>query len=173
MSNTLGLNFKLKAIAESTETAGATSSMLIERERNTPHADIGRVRSALVRDGARLVEADYMKFWQDLQDAGAGSIIYGRKGKPSRFAWHYSLRMIGQAMLTGKGKFEGVPKAEAQPEAVVEAPVAKTAKKKLSAGPVSIKMENDKISILLPNGKVVKVESEEDALAILKAVQGA
>ena len=38
-----------------------------------------------------------LTFWKELEAAGVGSIIYGRKGKPNRFSWHYSLKSVAQS----------------------------------------------------------------------------
>lgn len=92
---------KLKAIAHSTPTAEITVTSLALRERLRHSSDIQRTKSQLIRDGEKIVDADYMKLWKDLQDAGIGSIIYGRKGRPDRFEWHYSLKSVAKAALEG------------------------------------------------------------------------
>lgn len=92
---------KLKAIAHKNDTATITAMSLRLRERQRHTSDITRTRSELARQGERIVESDYMQFWKDLQVAGVGSIIYGRKGKPDRFEWHYSLKSVAKACIDG------------------------------------------------------------------------
>lgn len=92
---------KLKAIAHKSKTAEVTALSLAMRERLRHSSDITRTRSELARAGERIVESDYMQFWKDLQAAGVGSIIYGRKGKPDRFDWHYSLKAVSKACIEG------------------------------------------------------------------------
>jgi len=92
---------KLKEIAHRTPTATITATALAERERIRHFSDIARTRSQLVRDGVKIVDSDYMQFWNELQDSGVGSIIYGTKGKPNRFAWHFSLKSVAKSMLEG------------------------------------------------------------------------
>lgn len=93
---------KLKAIAHKSHTAIVTATSLALRERLRHSSDITRTRSELARQGEKIVESDYMQFWKDLQTAGVGSIIYGRKGKPDRFDWHYSLKSIAKACIDGQ-----------------------------------------------------------------------
>lgn len=92
---------KLKEIASRNETASITANSLATRERIRHHSDIIRTRAQLVRDGQRIVDSDYMQFWKELENAGVGSLIFGRKGKPNRFAWHFSLKSIAKSMLEG------------------------------------------------------------------------
>jgi hypothetical protein len=92
---------KLKAIGHASHTAEVTMTALAMRERLRHFSDITRTRNQLVRNGERLVEEDYMAFWKSLQDAGVGVIVYGRKGRPDRFEWHYSLKKVAKASLEG------------------------------------------------------------------------
>jgi hypothetical protein len=92
---------KLKAIAHKNDTSIVTAMSLRLRERQRHTSDITRTRSELARQGERIVESDYIQFWKDLQAAGVGSIIYGRKGKPDRFEWHYSLKSVAKACIDG------------------------------------------------------------------------
>lgn len=100
--NSITLNgTKLKEIAHKSHTATVTATSLALRERLRHSSDITRTRSELARQGERIVESDYMQFWKDLQAAGVGSIVYGRKGKPDRFDWHYSLKSVAKACIDG------------------------------------------------------------------------
>lgn len=91
----------LKKIAHKNATATVTATDLATRERIRVYSDIGRTRSRLIRQGAKIVDNDYMQFWEDLEKAGVGSIVRGRKDKADRFAWHYSLKDVSKSMLDG------------------------------------------------------------------------
>ena len=93
---------QLKAIAHKSHTATVVATSLACRDRLRHESDITRTKNALIRDGEKIVEADYMQFWKDLQLAGAGSIVYGRKGKPDRFTWNYSLKKVAESMIEGR-----------------------------------------------------------------------
>lgn len=92
---------KLREIAHKSHTATVTATSLALRERLRHSSDITRTRAELARQGERIVESDYMQFWKDLQSANVGSIVYGRKGKPDRFDWHYSLKSVAKACIEG------------------------------------------------------------------------
>ena len=93
---------KLKKIANASHTAQVIVNALSERQRLRHTSDIQRTKNALIRSGERIVESDYEQFWEDIQAAGAGSIIYGRNGRQDDFKWHYSLKNVSKAMLDGK-----------------------------------------------------------------------
>lgn len=92
---------RLKEIAHSTPTAVVTMTALALRERTRNSSDITRTRRELQSQGERIVDEDYMRLWKDLQDAGYGSIIFGRRGKNDRFEWHYSLKQVAQTAIGG------------------------------------------------------------------------
>lgn len=99
---TVTLNGKqLREIAHKTRTAEITMTAMAMRERLRHFSDISRTRTQLLRAGEKIIDEDYKQFWKDLQAAGVGSIIYGRKGKPDRFEWHYSLKKVAKAALEG------------------------------------------------------------------------
>lgn len=108
---------KLKEIAHKSHTATVTATSLALRERLRHSSDITRTRAELARQGERIVEADYMQFWKDLQVAGVGSIVYGRKGKPDRFDWYYSLKSIAKACIDGSNVQAVKVAGPMQPEA--------------------------------------------------------
>lgn len=92
----------LKKIANSSHTAEVVMTDMALRERLRPFSDIQRTRNRLVREGEKIIEDDYKAFWKSLQDAGAGVIVYGRKGQPDRFQWHYSMKKVAEAALEGR-----------------------------------------------------------------------
>lgn len=92
---------KLKLVCNASHTAEVTMTALALRERDRPFSDITRTRNYLSRSGERVVEGDYMNFWKGLEDLGVGIIVYGRRGKPDRFEWHYSLKKVAKAAIEG------------------------------------------------------------------------
>lgn len=98
---------KASEIAHSNETALATMEELNNRQRNRKFLNIELIHKNLLRKGLKIVDADYMKYWKDMQEAGVGSIVYGRKGNPDRFACNYNLKDVAQVALGG-GKVEEI-----------------------------------------------------------------
>ncbi len=86
-------------ITHSNETALATTEELKSRVRNRRYTNIEKTRKLLVQKQLKIVEGDYVQYWKDMQAAGFGSIIYGRKGNPDRFAWNYNLKDVASAGL--------------------------------------------------------------------------
>jgi hypothetical protein len=102
-SQTVTLNGSLlKKIGHASHTAEVVLLDLACRERLRTFSDIPRTRNKLIRDGNKIVEADYMAFWKGLQDAGVGVLVYERKGgPPARFEWHYSMKKVAKAAMEG------------------------------------------------------------------------
>lgn len=144
---------KLKAIAHKSHTATVTATSLALRERLRHSSDITRTRSELARQGERIVEADYMQFWKDLQAAGVGSIVYGRKGKPDRFDWHYSLKEVAKACIDGSD-VKAFKTSHAAP--AKEEPKAKTVLRKATA------KEEPKAKAELDAGRLVFIPLRAD-----------
>lgn len=92
----------LSSIASASDTALTITKTLANRERIRHVTDISRVRNELVKSGKRIVDEEYMAYWKSLQKEKIGTIIFGRGGKPNRFAWHYSLKSVAQAANEGK-----------------------------------------------------------------------
>lgn len=92
----------LQTISNASPTAEAVTVYLSQRERLRHFSDIHRVKNSLIRMGEKIVDSDYNSYWKSLQDEGAGVIVYGRKGRPDRFEWHYSMKKVAEAALQGK-----------------------------------------------------------------------
>lgn len=92
----------LQTIAQSSETARAVLKSLAGRERLRHDSDLARTKAQLLAEGTKVVDSEYMQLWRDLQAANVGSIVYGRRGNPSRFKWHYSLKTVADTALTGR-----------------------------------------------------------------------
>lgn len=103
--NNTTLNGKqLHEISQKSHSAEVTLLSLAMRDRARSFSDINRTKAKLVKDGEKIVNEDYMQFWKDLQTAGVGSIVYGRKGNPNKFVWHFSLKSVAQVALDGNDK---------------------------------------------------------------------
>lgn len=112
---------KLYKIAHASHSAEVTNISLALRTRLRGYSDIGRIKQALIRAGEKIVDADYMAYWKGMQDIDAGSIIYGRRGRPDKFQWHYSLKKIAKAAMDGSDeKAERVVQAKASLKAKVK-----------------------------------------------------
>lgn len=92
----------LKRIADANPTAEVVATSLALRERLRHFSDIRRTKMDLIKNGEKIVDNDYKKFWKDLESLGVGSIVYGRKGNPDRFEWHYNLKSVASAVIEGK-----------------------------------------------------------------------
>lgn len=95
---------KLKGITNATHTSIVTMMKLALRERNARNGftNITGIRNELIRMGEKIVDEDYLKFWQELETAGVGNLITGRRGNSDRFKWHYSLKEISKNAIEGK-----------------------------------------------------------------------
>lgn len=103
METTLN-NTKVQEAAKANETALLVSKSLAARKRMRHFTDINRTETQLKRAGNPVVHPDFIKYWKDLQAAGAGSIVYGRKGNPDRFMWKYDLKTVSHIALTQSSK---------------------------------------------------------------------
>lgn len=122
---------KLREIAHANPTAIVTMTALAMRERLRHVSDIPRTKNHLKRQGEKIVDADYMKLWKDLEAAGVGSIIYGRRNVPDRFEWHYSLKKVAKAAIEGTNEL--VEKLDTNQKGnVIDMPKKKQSRPKLS-----------------------------------------
>jgi hypothetical protein len=121
----------LKKIASANPTSETVMLDMGLRERVRPFSDIQRTRNRLIREGHRIIEEDYKAFWKQLQDAGAGVIVYGRKGQPDRFQWHYSMKKVAEAALDGKD-LSAEKLVSGKQAAKVEKPIEKKTERKIA-----------------------------------------
>jgi hypothetical protein len=91
---------KLKELAKN-ETAEYLFIALALKERVHSETDLVRFRRALVAQGVKVEQEAFMDTFRKLEKLGAGSIIYGRNGKNTRFKWNYSLKKVAMAALEG------------------------------------------------------------------------
>lgn len=90
---------ELNKIAHSSPTAEIAMTAFALRERVRHFSDLNRTRNMLMNKGEKIVDSDYIQLFKDLEKSGVGVIIYGRKNKPDRFEWYYSLKTIAKAAL--------------------------------------------------------------------------
>lgn len=134
----------LKAIAHKNHTATVVATSLAIRVRLRHESDIVRTKNALIRDGEKIVDEDYSQFWEDLEKSGAGVIIYAQKdkgsdGRQETFKWHFSLKKVAEAMLTGQNITRSAQEPASQTEAPkAAAPMVKTIIRKGTAALASV-----------------------------------
>lgn len=85
----------------STDTGKSILSHFASRARTTSSTDLRRLKYLLLNNGNVIEDKEYLGVFKLLQNKGVGAIIYGRKGKPDRFKWNYSLKVISQNALSG------------------------------------------------------------------------
>lgn len=123
---------KLCSIANASHTAEVTITALALRKRLRHSSDIQRTRNNLIRNGEKIVDADYMAFWKSLATAGVGLIVNDENEKPSRFEWFFSMKIVAQAALEGKDvsaeRINVVKLSALQASATKAIPVKKQAK---------------------------------------------
>ena len=89
----------IRAIATDSKEAKTIFNSLAERKRTRKVTDLRQLQYKLLDEGAKLTREDVMRTFQALEAAGVGSIIIGRKGKPTRFKWNYSVKRVAKAGL--------------------------------------------------------------------------
>lgn len=130
---------KVKQVTNASRTATSTMVYLgCFRKRARSVTNIGHLKTQLEQMDGPIAGRDYMDFWRGLEEAGAGSVILGRRGRYTRFEWNYSLLDIAKIAIEGKEAeierlaFKRHPNAEVKPSIVVdEVPVVKIGKPKV------------------------------------------
>ncbi len=90
---------ELKNLPKASPTADVVLSTLASRMRLRHFTDLTRLKTILISEGKKIVNEDFMSLFQSLERLGIGSVVYGRKNKPDRFEWFYSLKDVGKAAL--------------------------------------------------------------------------
>lgn len=91
----------LNALKPSNSTEEQIVSNLDKRKRFRRETNITRYFDILRQQGVSIVEDQYLATWKKWESLGLGSIIYGRKGNPTRFKWKYNLKWVAQAAKEG------------------------------------------------------------------------
>jgi hypothetical protein len=77
-----------------------------DRELRAPKYEIelARLKHDLDQEH-NITNKNFYQVFKDLQDAGVGIMIMGRRGNPLRFKWFYSIKSVGQC---GRGQMDNV-----------------------------------------------------------------
>jgi len=88
----------VRNLADTSETAEAMLLSFATRERHTNKTDFTRHKTALRREGFRIVDEDYENTMRLMQEIGAGSVVYprGRSKKPPRFVWNVNMKAFAR-----------------------------------------------------------------------------
>lgn len=87
----------VKSIANSSEAAKAIFDELGSRKRYRKYTNLDQFKHLLMSKGLKVVDTEYWKTLKDMEKAGLGTIIIGRRGNPDRFIWNYNLKSVAQA----------------------------------------------------------------------------
>jgi predicted ABC-class ATPase len=97
---------QLKVLAKKSVTSENIFTTLALRDRMRDSTDLGRFKIQLIKECGNIVDNDYLGTFQELERIGMGAIIYGRKKKPTKFMWKYSLKEVGQSGIEAAKKEE-------------------------------------------------------------------
>lgn len=140
---------EIRSIAQDSEGSQTIFDSLAERKRTRKITDLRQLQYKLLDEGAKLTKEDVMRTFQALEDAGVGSIIIGRKGKPTRFKWNYSIKRVAKAGVNRLIK----KKAKVNPEPSKTVPSSRRMTTSEFAekvkGLVPIKIFNDSIQAVI------------------------
>lgn len=87
----------IKSIATETNTSKTIFDALERRQRYRRQTNLSKFESQLLNNGEKIVNDEYLNTFKKLETAGVGSLIIGRRGKPNRFVWNYSLKDVAKA----------------------------------------------------------------------------
>lgn len=91
----------LKEIAHANPTAEAITLALAVRKRFRHVSNLRGMKNSLLKRNEKVVDEDYMRYWKQLEEAGVGSVVHGRKGNPDRFEWNFNLKTVAEAAIQG------------------------------------------------------------------------
>lgn len=104
----------LTKVAQGSRAADAVFKYLAGRDRASWNQDLSRVFAEVTKDGKDISRTQFNKVFEDLQKAGAGTIILGRRGGATRFQWQYNFRNAAIQTLTSmEAAKKPVPKVQA------------------------------------------------------------
>ena len=143
----------LTKVATSSRASEIVFKHLAGRERAAWTSNLGRLYNEVTANGTNLSREAFNKVFEDLQKAGAGTIVLGRRGGANRFVWSYNFRDAASQTLSS---LQAVKKTAAKAlEAKPQAPAASSAK-----------AEGTVIQITLPNG--VSIEDIKALIELAK-----
>jgi hypothetical protein len=127
--NTANVNIQeLRSLYKSDTKVKAIFDLYAERERGRQDSTVPRMRRVLKEEkGVEMDAEELSEFYRQMQKAGVGRCVAGRRGKVSRFIWGFHLKSIADAV-------KGIDTAELK-----AAPAPKVKLPKLAPKPVSPK----------------------------------
>jgi len=94
---------KLQALYKSDPIARRLFDWIAARQRDASETTIARFAAKL-----RITRAEAVTLARQLEEAGCGEFIVGRRGSESRFAWAYSRISLGQAAAGESAELEEI-----------------------------------------------------------------
>ena len=88
---------QLRNIAKENKQSKTIFSALASRKRTRKITDLRQFQYKLLDEGAKLSKEDVLHTFKRLEKAGVGTLIIGRKNKPTRFEWNYSIKRVAKA----------------------------------------------------------------------------
>lgn len=92
-------NETIKQIAHENSTAKTVFQALDKRQRYRKETNLTKLEHSLLNSGEKIVSDEYFDTFKKLESLGIGSLVLGRKGKPNRFIWNYSLKDVAKAAV--------------------------------------------------------------------------
>jgi hypothetical protein len=87
---------RLRRLYRSDESAKAVFDHLAKRERSRKELAVERLAINIANEGSKASRADVMRVLKELERAGCGKYIPGRKGHQSRFSWDVDMVAVGR-----------------------------------------------------------------------------
>lgn len=84
-------------IAQSSPIAKEVFKVLERRQRFRKRSDISRIYREVKSHNINTDPKEVLSVFKELQTAGVGSIVLGRKNNPNRFVWKYNLKHVAKA----------------------------------------------------------------------------
>jgi hypothetical protein len=94
---------KLRELYSRNKVAAAVLDYFAGRKNAARRTTVDRVLKVMREQGAEISRGGLIEVFRNLEAAGCGTFVVGRRGQPSRFAWQVGLVSVGQA-AAGKGE---------------------------------------------------------------------
>lgn len=75
----------------------ASFDSMAARQYGSSETKVDRLLRKLGNSGVEASRKDVLELFKELEAAGCGELIYGRRGHPTRFRWAVSIRDVGRA----------------------------------------------------------------------------
>lgn len=147
---------KLKEVTNASHTSVVTMLFLALRQRDRGFSNIPGTKEQLIKMGEKIVDDDFSKFWRDLQAIGVGSIVFGRRGNPDRFKWHYSLKNVAQSAIEGRQEEIKLLAQKKKTQVTYPVPAKRKVKRTRKPKPIA-KPERQLYSVHLASGGVAEI----------------